>query len=165
MEVFVILYAGLTFIFILVIAFYFLPNHRFFSRPHYLIVFGFGICIIAAIFNDLAALIIREFPSISKEHNVGVLQQVTSLSLASLGGGIIGSAFMIRVQLAHTNQKHVLQENLDYLNQDNEDLKKELEQAREKENQELMNYFIAERVSNKREIRKIKKELELLRKL
>ncbi|GAA5130720.1 hypothetical protein [Thalassotalea piscium] len=160
-----ILYIGLIFVFSIVIFFYFLPNHKFYSRPHYLLLLGFSICIVAATFNDLAALIIGKYPVLSKQHNVAVLQQVSSLSLAALGGGIISSAFMIRVQLAHTNRKYILREQLDFLKRNNEDLKKELEQAKIASNKELMSYFVGERVSNKREVRKINKELEMLDKL
>ena len=156
------LYYGLGFIFLFILAIYFLPNHKFFSRPHYLIILGFGVCIFAAIFNDLAAIIISKFPEIAAEHNIAVLQQILSFSFASLGGGIIGAGFMTRVQIEHKNQKQGLLKRLEFLESDNAQLQEELATAREYSNQAIIDVCITETHLNKREIRKINNELSIM---
>jgi hypothetical protein len=161
----VTLYYGLGFIFLFILAIYFLPNHKFFSRPHYLIVLGFGVCILAAIFNDLTEVIINKFPDVAKENNIGVLKQIISFSFASLGGGIIGAGFMIRVQIEHRNQKQDLQKKLTFLNDDNLKLEAELSAARENFNQAIIDVCITEIYLNKREIRNVNSELSIMNKV
>lgn len=100
-----VFFYGIVFLLLFVFAIYFFPSHKFFSRAHYLVLLGFSICIFAAIINDISELFQTFFPDKDLSRNIDLMQQISSFSIASLGGGIIASGFMIKVQIEHNNEQ------------------------------------------------------------
>lgn len=91
---------------LLIITFYLysIINHKFMSRPTFLVALGFGLCLLSAFAISMADTL---SPLIRSKENItafGILKNMFALSIASLGGGLISSGLILKAQIEHNRK-------------------------------------------------------------
>ncbi|HHQ4926013.1 TPA: hypothetical protein ACSP33_003703 [Aeromonas veronii] len=83
---------------------YSIVNHKFMSRPTFLVALGFSLCLSSALTISIADTL---SPLIRSKENIaafGILKNMFALSIASLGGGLISSGLILKAQIEHNRK-------------------------------------------------------------
>ncbi|MGL4844118.1 MAG: hypothetical protein ACRC2Y_05785 [Aeromonas veronii] len=83
---------------------YSIVNHKFMSRPTFLVALGFSLCLSSAFTITIADSL---SPLIRSKENItafGILKNMFALSIASLGGGLISSGLILKAQIEHNRK-------------------------------------------------------------
>lgn len=103
---------GILILLVITFVLYSIVNHKFMSRPTFLVAVGFSLCLLSAFVISIADAL---SPLIRSKENItafSILKNMFSLSIASLGGGLISSGLILKAQIEHNRKIYNLNKQL-----------------------------------------------------